>query len=82
MKKLINKFWNWLFPVMEEPKPECPIYAELYKGKNKKWYFRIKSSGNHKILAGTSQGYENKIDMLKTLDILITHFNCIGVTTK
>jgi uncharacterized protein YegP (UPF0339 family) len=41
---------------------------EIYQGKNKQWYFRIKSS-NGKIIA-QSEGYAKKSNLIKTVNVI------------
>ncbi len=35
---------------------------EIYKDKAGEWRWRLKSSGNYKIIASSAEGYENKVD--------------------
>ena len=46
------------------------IYFYVFKSAvNNQWYFNIRSSGNHHILA-TSEGYHNKQDALSTINVI------------
>ena len=57
------------------------LYFEVYKGKNKKWYFRLKAS-NHKILTSTNQGYENKKDCMHTGGLIKDGAFCSNIKVK
>lgn len=46
------------------------IYFYVHKSTvNGQWYFNIRSSGNHQIIA-TSEGYRNKQDALSTIHVI------------
>jgi uncharacterized protein YegP (UPF0339 family) len=49
------------------------IKIEIYKDKSKdggEWRWRLLSTSNGNILATSGEGYKNKKDMIKTLDVL------------
>lgn len=55
--------------VVKQPE-DLGLYFEIYKSKkNKKWYFRLKAN-NNKVIAGTRQGYENKVDCVQTVKLI------------
>lgn len=37
--------------------------VEIFKGEDGKWYWRVKSAGNHETL-GISEGFENRLHAL------------------
>ena len=52
---------------MSKTKVELELPLKFYQDSRKKWRWRIKSPGNNKIIASSSEGYTRKIDCVNNL---------------
>lgn len=52
---------------------------EYYEDKAGEWRWRVKHQ-NGNILAGSSEGYKNKQDMLDVIDNLVNEIKCDALT--
>jgi len=52
---------------MSKTKVELELPLKFYRDTRKKWRWRIKSPGNNKIIAASSEGYRRKLDCAANL---------------
>ena len=77
IKKILNK--------LKKERPTCQLVFEVFQGKKNKWYWRLKTTTNHKIVASSNQGYENWKDMIETISLIKDNVSCsdiINITNK
>lgn len=49
------------------------MYFYLYKDTQSLWRWNIQSSGNHKIIAMSSESYHNRLDALHGIQLVKTY---------
>lgn len=67
IKKIISK--------LSRKKPANKLVFEVFQNKKNKWYWRLKTTTNYKIVASSNQGYENWADMISTINLIRDNTN-------
>lgn len=69
LSKIISK-------LKRKKRPTCELVFEVFKGKKNKWYWRAKTTTNHKTVASSNQGYENWQDMINAISLIKDNAAC------
>ena len=73
IKTILNK--------LKRKKSTSKLVFETFQGKKGKWYWRLKTTTNHKIIASSNQGYENWADLISTINLIKDNAYLSGTET-